>query len=575
MSREFETWLSQMGIRHELSAPYCPKQNGVSERAIRTIMEAARSMYLARSVADYLWAEAVAYAVYIQNRMLSSTGSTTPYETLHGEKPNISHLCIFGSTSFVHIPDAMRRKLEPKTIQGIFVGCCPSTKAYRIWLPCKRRVEISRNVIVDESNGLLHEEKQNKTSTPFDMIFTTENLEDNIQHMDAITTTSGEPDETTRAITGTEEENQAEEMASTEAETAEQPISNEETCPAETLTDRNQDATTSTSPARRKSSRVPVFNEKFLEWRRSILKPMQNQENKHSSSGMGAILTLPIENLEPKNYKEAMESQEASLWTMAIEDEYKSLISNQTWVLVKRPIERNVIGCKWVFKVKPGYSGVSERYKARLVAKGFSQNYGTDYSETFAPVLKHDSLRTILAITAYRDLEITLLDVKTAFRYGTLKEQVFMEQPDGFIVAGKEDHVCLLEKSLYGLKQAPRVWNEKFNLFLVKFGLSRCESDSCVYHCQKGEDLLVVAIFVDDGLVCGTSSSSIQLVIEFLSKEFDMRCLPATRFLGLDIHRDRESRSILINQPEFIKKILCRFNMATCNPTTIPADPYT
>ena len=221
--------------------------------------------------------------------------------------------------------------------------------------------------------------------------------------------------------------------------------------------------------------------------------------------------------------------------------------------------------------MKPGYAGVPERYKARLVAKCFTQCYGTDYNETFSPVLKYNSLRTILAIAVHRDLDISLLDVKTAFLNGDLKEEVFMEQPEGLILPGKEDHVCLLKKSLYGLKQAPRMWNEKFNRFLVKFGLSRSEFDSCVYFRRNSKEILIVAIFVDDALVCASNKLLAKGVTDFLSEEFDMHCLPATRFLGLDLHK--EDGRLVVNQPEFIKKILIKFYMESCNATSIPMDP--
>jgi hypothetical protein len=206
-------------------------------------------------------------------------------------------------------------------------------------------------------------------------------------------------------------------------------------------------------------------------------------------------------------------------------------MDNKTWKLVQHPAGRNVIRSKWVFKFKPSYEGMNERFKARLVAKGFTQVFGIDYRETFAPVLKYDSLRAILAVIASRDLEITLLDVKTAFLYGKLNEEIFMEQPEGFAVEGKEDWVCLLQQCIYGPKQAPRVWNDKFNQFILKFGLTRCEADPCVYHRRQENELLIVAIFVDDGLVAGTNQTLIQSVIDFLSPEFDMRSLPATRFL--------------------------------------------
>lgn len=115
-----------MGIRHETSAPHTPQQNSVSERANRTIVESAHSMFLPRNVSKELWAEAIGYAVYIQNRTLSSTGKITPYEILHGRKPNISNLCIFGSPAFVHVPYARRRKVDPKAIEGILLAAARS-----------------------------------------------------------------------------------------------------------------------------------------------------------------------------------------------------------------------------------------------------------------------------------------------------------------------------------------------------------------------------------------------------------------------------------------------------------------
>ena len=125
------------------------------------------------------------------------------------------------------------------------------------------------------------------------------------------------------------------------------------------------------------------------------------------------------------------------------------------------------------------------------------------------------------------------------------------------------------------LKQAPRVWNEKFNQFLLKFGLTRCETDPCVYFSRKNNDLLIVGIFVDDGFAAGTNTSLVKSVIDFLSQEFEMRSLPATRFLGLDIHRDRSRRQLFINQPDFVRKILTKFHMNACHATAIPADPGT
>jgi ATP-binding cassette subfamily B (MDR/TAP) protein 1 len=213
--------------------------------------------------------------------------------------------------------------------------------------------------------------------------------------------------------------------------------------------------------------------------------------------------------------------------------------------------------------MKPGFKDTPTRYKARLVAKGYTKKYGLDYQDTYSPVVKPNSLRTVLALVAAKNLELIQLDIKTSFLYGELKEELYLEQPEGFVVPGRENDVCRLQKSLYGLKQAPRAWNNKFNEFLVKFGLSRCSSDHCVYYRCQEEEITSVLIFVDDGLVCSNRANTLTDILEHLKTFFEVRSFPANRFLGLDINRDREKRQLHLSQPDFISKIMERFNMQT------------
>ncbi|CAL8989938.1 unnamed protein product, partial [Prunus brigantina] len=126
------------------------------------------------------------------------------------------------------------------------------------------------------------------------------------------------------------------------------------------------------------------------------------------------------------------------------------------------------IGCKWVYAKKTESLGKDNvRFKARLVAKGYAQKEGIDYNEVFSPVVKHSSIRILLALVAQFDLELAQLDVKTAFLHGDLEEEIYMSQPEGFKVAGKENWVCKLQKSLYGLKQSPRQWYKRFDRFMI------------------------------------------------------------------------------------------------------------
>ncbi len=155
LSIKFTNRMTELGIKHETSAPYSPQQNGVAERENRTLMEMARCMiHSSKSkLSLWIWGEAVAYAAYILNRIPSIKTEKSPFETWTSRKPNVSHIRIFGSRTFVHIPDAKRTKLEAKCVEGVLVGFCENTKAYRIYIPTQHKVITSRDVIIDEMMG--------------------------------------------------------------------------------------------------------------------------------------------------------------------------------------------------------------------------------------------------------------------------------------------------------------------------------------------------------------------------------------------------------------------------------------
>jgi hypothetical protein len=163
---------------------------------------------------------------------------------------------------------------------------------------------------------------------------------------------------------------------------------------------------------------------------------------------------------EPQNIEEALTCENSKEWECAMQEKYDSLMTDNTWTLVPLPASRKPVFYKWVFKIKEGANGEVECYKARLVARGFTQTYGVDYNETFAPVAKFTSIRCILALTALEDMEIHQMDVKTSFLNGELEAEIYMEQHQGFMHQGGEHLMCKLHKSLYGLKQSPRAWNK-------------------------------------------------------------------------------------------------------------------
>ncbi|KAL2223705.1 UNVERIFIED_CONTAM: Retrovirus-related Pol polyprotein from transposon TNT 1-94, partial [Sesamum indicum] len=183
------------------------------------------------------------------------------------------------------------------------------------------------------------------------------------------------------------------------------------------------------------------------------------------------FVTYNIED-DPITFKDAMASLEAKQWKEAVKSEMDSIVSNGTWVLVDLLPGCTTIGCKWIFKRKLKPDGTIDKFKARLVAKGFKQKDGIDYFDTYSPVARLTTIRILIALASGYNLPIHQMDVKTAFLYGELEEEIYMDQPERFVAHGNEHKVCKLVKSLYGLKQAPKQWHEKFDKTILAFGFT-------------------------------------------------------------------------------------------------------
>jgi hypothetical protein len=254
-------------------------------------------------------------------------------------------------------------------------------------------------------------------------------------------------------------------------------------------------------------------------------------------------------------------------WEQAILNEYDSLVKNKTWILTTLSAGRKAISCKWVFKHKTNENGEVVRFKARLVARGFTQVYGVDYMDTFAPVAKLAAIRILFAIAAKEDLEIQHMDVVTAFLIPDLEEEIYMEQPDGF---DKGDAlVCKLQKGLYGLKQSARIWNARLHQQLKSLGFQQSSCDPCIYINHTSG--VIIAVWVDDLIILGKDLNSIDKVKRELQAEFEMKDLGELQyFLGIQVLRDRSKRRLHINQSGYINSTLDRFGMLDSKPVSTP-----
>jgi hypothetical protein len=275
---------------------------------------------------------------------------------------------------------------------------------------------------------------------------------------------------------------------------------------------------------------------------------------------------------EPNTLREALSSKHSAQWRAAADSEYQSLIENDTWELVDLPVNRKAVGCKWVFKVKHNAQGDVERFKGRLVAKGYSQRYGIDYDETYSPVVRLSSVRTVLAYAVQKDMLVHQMDVVTAFLNGELDEEIYMEQPEGYVEPGQDDMVCKLKKSLYGLKQSPRCWNQTFVKSVESLGFEQSQADPCIFvKCHPGGELSIIAVYVDDLIIMTTTTEEMQGIKTSLSKNFKMKDLGSLHFcLGISVEQSEDG--IKLSQKQYIEKLLERYGLQDAKPVSTPMD---
>lgn len=591
-SKALEEDLQQLGIEHQLTLPYTPEHNGVVERANRVLMECARSMLFAAQLSKGFWGEAVVTACYLKNRsphkgLIKANLEVTPCEVWSGRKPAVDHLRVFGCRASVLIPEVQRSKLDQKSWSGIMVGYA-KYGGYRIWDPVKKRVVESRNVLFDEN--------LNRTGKP---ILTRNYLELDNEKFGETPQEEASPDwkESTvhfwhtqdvqqsrndlpnrdeelpqeNGFPGLEEHDtggpnleelqpenhenpqEMQQRIFPEIQGLEDPQEGEERVEEEESNTRELEGP-------RRSSRTIRKPRKLI-----YLKP--GEPSLGEFGGATTLSKIPV----PGSFREAMSGPNVKEWKQAIQEEMESHIKNQTWTLQKLPKGRRALKNKWVLALKERSDG-SIRFKGRLVIKGFMQVAGIDYEETYAPVIKLQSLRMLMAIANQDRMEVHQMDVKTAFLNGYLEEEIYMVQPEGQEIPGKEDLVCKLNRSLYGLKQSPRCWNKVLDEFLIeKLHFRRCLADKATYVRGQGDLRVYIGVYVDDLLIISRKLQEITQVKQVMSARFEMVDFgPVSTVLGIRIIQDLKKGTLTMSQEKYVRFLLEKYGMEACKPTQTP-----
>jgi transposase InsO family protein len=571
LNYSFSKLLSDAGIQHKPTPAYSPQSNGVSERLNRTLLERTRAMLHQQQLPKTmwgLWGEAIQTAVYLHNRTKITAQGMTSYELWNGRKPNLEHIRTWGCFCTYYNEKVSKGKLEPRALPGMLLGYSSSSSIYRVMpLPFNKdnKVIITRDLTFFEDTPLGKQLQHQPESAP--------SLHDLLQDLPE------EPkyreQQPTKATAPPEQEpgNQQEQpitLSDSEEQGRDAPQQN--STPATPRSSENEG--TAESPFSR-----PVHRERHLQ--ELLDQPAPTQRLRRSTRERRAPIRWPayyasaaltteedteladVETVEPTTYAEAINGADADLWQQAMKKEMQALHENKTWTLVPRPANCNLVGAKWVYRIKRRQDGSVDKYKARLVAKGHTQKEGIDYTETFSPVIRFTTIRLVLTLAAIHDWELQQLDVQTAFLNGLLHETIYMQQAPGFEDPDNPGYVCKLQRSLYGLKQAPKAWNERLHSALTSLGLRRSEVDHALYVRERGTSLLLLLVYVDDLVLTGNDTQGIAEITEGLQKHFKMTVLgELSDFLGMKVVRDRSRRTIYLSQPKNIQAVLTKFGFA-------------
>ena len=560
--------LSKRGLQHERSAPHVKQGNGIAERENRILCDTARTLLFNADLTRFerlrLWGEALNTAAYLRNRVPNKrTDEKTPYECWFNVKPDLSHLRVFGSPAFVKIPEVAPKKMDPRSRKTVFVGYDPNTdKILRLFdrtIGVARRVDrVSDVQVVD-------------TDADFTSVFNISSAAANNERDEKDGRGDGEHRDE-------EEENENEDIPEQERKEEEHEREDSE----EEEEDHFRDAVD--EPVQQSILKPVTFTIPHSTAGSQKQKPTPNvriptrvpptvvTRSKAKTTQAKALAQAAMSvALDPVSREDALARHDANKWITAMDEEMHALHKNQTWSLVRKPAGKNLISAKWVLKSKTNPDGSLARRKARLVARGFSQTHGVDYFETFAPVVRYESVRCVLSLAAAKKMTVHQFDVKTAFLHGDIDEEVYMEQPAGY--EDGTNRVCKLRKSLYGMKQSPRKWNEKFTCFLAKEKLIAIPEDPCVFVRKTGTDILIVCLYVDDGLVAGTNSNQVTSFLSKLTSAFEVAVDHANTYVGMEIHQDKKSQAIKINQRGFIGRVLERFGLADSQEAKTPMNP--
>jgi hypothetical protein len=648
VGEEMKFTLFSRAIQAEVTGVDQHQQNGVAERAHKTIYDRVGPTLAHARLPPKFWPEIARTAAFLSNRSPSSKLNMTPYQAWYGDKPDLSRLRVIGSKGEYLTPPKQRKKLtESRTRPCILLGYEGNTN-YRILLEDGRIVgtpnaefhevltapstQTIENVGArrdgspeataaaaggSETVGLINQPSvgirqasvpasgRQLSMAPPERVLPKSILPRSSNDNSRVLTQSSDEDSQTPALSQSSDDDSQPPVA-VQGDRTLSPTRSDDTFGP--FPDDLQDIVqgNNSPPVGDQQQNDAQQGQLSGEWQRypelqpghpvhevrqealehhpelKIRAPQVAPDTFSDSEEELALMNIPEENViptflavaaketepfEPRTLYQAKNDTSWREWERAMLEEVNSLNQNKTWELVDPPKDRRILSGKWVFKLKRGPHGEVIRYKSRWVVRGFTQEEGIDYDETFASVVKPMSYKALFAIAAALDLEIEQMDVKTAFLYGYIDHEIYVEQPH--LMTDGTSRVCKLRKALYGLKQAPRIWYQTLTNFLRNLGFEPISADLGIFVRSN----MYIAVYVDDLLIVGPSVAEIKKIKRSLRNRFQMTDLgPCSYYLGMSVQRDRQNRILYLSQEAYIDKVAHQFGINNGAPVSTPIE---
>ena len=599
-------FFKELGIRREVSAPYSQFQNGVAERSIGIIDDAARTMLLYAGAPVYDWCHAVQHAVHVQNRLSSrSLDGRKPIALYTGvERPLRSDMPVFGCLGYAKV--YVRGKQENKARKVVFLSAGDHMKGDHVRDITSFYSSLSEYDCRDVTYDIRqYPYKSRLVPRPPHPALDADDIKERLR-LQELTKKSQEANEVQvhdcefkeDGSEGWEVERIIDKRRSRFGPRhlaagakgydykvvwrpeglypdSWEPESHLQEC-SDAIQQYEQslqqcvsleEKSTVSAPARRSARLNPPSSATIvLGDARGLSSDVKTIPQAALTASQDAV--LPLYQADPQTRSQALSSIHRDEWLAAEQDELKSIAEHNVWTLVDFEPHMNVLGCRFVYKVKRYPDGTVEKFKVRLVAQGFSQKEGVDYSEIFATTAAFQAIRMVLWLATFYSMQFWKLDIKTFFLYGDLQEKIYMKQPPGYEVGNK---VCALTKSLYGLKQSMRCALKALSDQLALQQIYPLMTDQNTFFRRNEDGVVILFAWVDDLGLCCSSEALADKVVSSLEQKFEVTVdKNPSHYLQLEFSRDVDQRQMKISQSGYIKQLLCNHQMVDCNPLKIP-----